>query len=73
MHGSGLASLGHSLCVRMHPFQAPQHPLDGLVLARFGKNAQDRSDTLLCVPLSMELMNGAGMLNLSCGRVEIDP
>ena len=69
MHGNDLASLGHNLLVRMHPFQAPQCPADGLVLGRFGKNTQDRNDTLWCVPLSMELMTGAGTFHLPCGCV----
>ena len=44
VHDNGLASLGHELRVRMHPFQALQHPLDGLALGRFGKNAEDRNE-----------------------------
>ena len=63
--GNGLISLGHDLHFSMHPFQAPQSPLDGPVLGWFGKNAQDRSDTLWCVRLSMELMVGSIMLYLT--------
>ena len=61
---SELANLGHDLYIRMHPFQAPQHPADWLVLGRFGKNTQDRNDTLWCVPLSVELMIVTDMFHL---------
>ena len=37
MRGNGLASLRHDLYIRMLPSVAPHHPLDGLVLGRFGK------------------------------------
>ena len=72
VHGNGLASLRHNLHVRTHPFQAPQHPLDELVLGRFGKNALGGSDTLWCVPLSIELIIAAGMFNLPCGCITMD-
>ena len=71
MHGNGLTSLGHDLHVSMHPFQATQHTLDGLVLGRFGKNAPDKNDTLWCVPLFVELMIAAGMFNLACDFVAV--
>ena len=64
--GDILVSLRCDLCVRMHPFEAPQCQLDGLVLGRFGKNAQDRNDALRCVPLSIELMIAAGTFHLPC-------
>ena len=64
--GDGLTSLGHDLHVRVHPFQAPQHPADGLVLGGFGRNSLDRNDASWCVALSMEQMIGAGMFHLPC-------
>ena len=70
--GSGLASLGHDLHVRMHPVQATQYPLDGVVLGRFGRSAQDRSNALWCVPLSMELTIGADMVCLPSVYVAVD-
>ena len=51
---------------------APQHPLDGLVLNRFSRNAQDRSDTLWCVALSMEMIIGAGIFHLPFGCMAMD-
>ena len=72
MHDSGLVSLGHDLYVRIHPFQATQCPLDGLVLGRFSRNAQDRRDALWCLPLAMELMIGAGMFHLTYGCAAMD-
>ena len=70
--GNGFARLGRDLHVWMHPFQATQHPADGLVLGRFGKNALDGNDALWSVPLSMELMVAASMLHLSCGCMSMD-
>ena len=64
--------MGHDLHVRMHPFQAPEYPEDGLVLGRFHKNALDRNDAFWCVPLSMELMIAAGMFHLACGGMALD-
>ena len=72
MHGSELASLGHDLHARMHPFQAPQQPADWSALGRFGKNTQDRNDTLSCVPLSIELVIAADMFHLLFGCVAMD-
>ena len=62
-----LTSLGRDLHVKMHPFQALQCPADGLDLGRFGKTAQDRNDTLWCVPLVVELMIAADTFHLLCG------
>ena len=72
MCGNGLTSLGHNLHVRMHPFQATQHPADGQVLGRFGKHALDGNDALGCVPLSIELIIAAGTFHLPCGCVAMD-
>ena len=72
IHGNRLPSLRHDLCVRMHPFWVPRYPLDGLVLARFRRNAQDRSDSLWHAPLSMELFIGAGISHSTCRYVAID-
>ena len=72
MHGSELASLGHDLHVRMHPFQVPQCLKDGLVLGRFSRNTLNRNGILWCVPLVMEMTIGAGMFHLSCGCVAMD-
>ena len=69
---NGLTSLGHDLCVRRHSFQSPQHPSDGLMLGRFGKYALNRNDTLLFVPLSMELMIAGDTFHLPCGCIELD-
>ena len=66
MYNNGLARLGHDLHVRLYPFRATQHLLDGLVTDRFHKNPCDRTDTLKCVPLFMELMMGANVFHLSC-------
>ena len=72
MYENGLTSLGHDLHAMMHPFQAPQCPADGLVWGRFGRNAQDRSNALWCVALSMELTIAADMVHLPCLCVAID-
>ena len=72
MCGNGLTSLGHDLHVMMHPFQAPQHPEDRLVLSGFGRNALDRNDALWCVALFMEEIVGAGMLHLPCWCMAMD-
>ena len=75
VHGNGLESLGHDLHVRMHPFQAPQCPADGLILGRFGKNAQDRNDALWCAAVAalfMDQMIGAGMCHLPCWCMAMD-
>ena len=63
MHGNELESCEHDLCVMMHPFQAPQNPLNRLGFGKFGKNAQDGNDVLWRVPLSTKLMIGAGMVH----------
>ena len=62
----------HDLHVRMHPFQAPQHPLGRLVLGRFSRSAQDKSDVLWSAPLSLELIDGASTFYLPCGCVAMD-
>ena len=67
-----LASLRHDLHLRMYPFQAPHHHLDGLVFGRFGENAQDINDLLWCEPLSMELVITAVMFPLPFGCIAID-
>ena len=72
VHGNGFPTLGRELHVRMHPLQALQHPVDGLVLGRLGKIALDRNDTSWCVPLSMELMIAAGLFHLPCGCMATD-
>ena len=69
VHENELKSLGHDLHVKMHPFQAPQCPADGLVLGRVGKNEQDRNDTSWVVPLSMEVMIADDTFHLACGYV----
>ena len=71
MHNNGLSRLGHDLHVRMYPFQAPQHPLDGLVLDTFDKNTYDRTGALKQVPLSMEPMMGADVFHSPCGCMSV--
>ena len=72
MHGSGLASLVHDLHVRMHPSRVTKHPLDGLILGMFRRNARDKSEASWCAPLSMDLMIGVGIFHLSCGYAATD-
>ena len=72
VHGNRSPSLRHDLHVRMHAFQATQHPTDGLSLGTFSRSAQDRNDALWCVPLSTELMIAAGMFHLPCGCIAVD-
>ena len=69
MYENGLECLGHDLPGMMHPLQAPQGPVDGLALGRFGKHAQDRNDTSRVVPLSMVLLAAAGTVHLACESV----
>ena len=64
--------MGLELHLRMHPFQAPQHPADGLVLGRFGKKPQDGNDTLWHVLLSIELMIIADLFHFLSGCVAMD-
>ena len=72
MCNNRLISLRHDLDVRMHPFEAQQHPADRLLLGTFGKNAQDRNDTLWVVHLSMELMIAAVVFHLPFGCMAMD-
>ena len=72
VYGNGLTRLRHNFHIRMHPLWATQHPTDGLVWGRFGKDALDRNDTLGSAPLSMDLMIGAGMLHLPCGCMSLN-
>ena len=66
-HRNGLMRSEHDLHVRVHPFQAPQCPVDGLVLGRFGKT--QRTEMMYC---DVHLCSWSWQLVLACSVCLVD-